>query len=119
MGSDLCLKVVSPNYERERLDREILAMQKVSHPNVVRLMEYTFSSKSGTQLHYIIEEFIEGKDLADSLQPGKPWDLPHARWSFFAKVCDGLMALREVGIVHRDLKPHNIRVRSNGDAGNH
>src|SRR5215813_7131047 len=64
-GHDLCLKVVSPGYERERLDREILAMQKITHPNVVSLIEYTFSSKSGQQLHYIVEEFVEGADLAD------------------------------------------------------
>ena len=111
-GNDLCLKVVSPTYERERLDREILAMQKITHPNVVRLIEYTFSSKSGQQLHYIVEEFIEGKDLADHLQPGKPWDLQRAA-TFFGEVCDGLTALKAQDIVHRDLKPHNIRVRPN------
>ena len=41
--NEFCLKIVAPTYERDRLDREILAMQTVEHPNVVRLHEYTFS----------------------------------------------------------------------------
>jgi eukaryotic-like serine/threonine-protein kinase len=112
-GNDLCLKIVSPDYERERLDREIRAMQSITHPNVVRLIEYTFSSRPGLQRHYIIEEFIAGQDLADHLRIGEPWE--HVRAStFFAEVCDGLSALRQQGIVHRDIKPHNIRVRGDG-----
>lgn len=113
-GVDLCLKIVSPDYERDRLDREIHAMQLVDHPNVVKLREYTFSSRAGQQQrHYIIEEFIDGRDFADHLMPGHRWDLPTA-CDFFAPLCDGLAALREKAIVHRDLKPQNIRVRPNG-----
>lgn len=112
-GHDLCLKIVAPTYERDRLDREILAMQTVDHPNVVRLREYTFSSKPGQQRHFIIEEFVEGTDLADKLKPGQPWILNEAV-EFFARLCDGLAALRRKGIVHRDIKPQNIRVRPDG-----
>lgn len=57
-GTDLCLKMIAPNYERDRLDREIQALQDITHPNVVKLIEYTFSSKAGSQRHYIVEEFI-------------------------------------------------------------
>src|SRR5882724_108382 len=53
-GNNLCLKLIAPNYERDRLDREIQALQTIDHPNVVRLIEYTFSSKAGQQRHYII-----------------------------------------------------------------
>jgi len=74
-GIDLCLKLIAPNYERDRLDREIQALQMINHPNVVKLIEYTFSSKPGQQRHYIVEEFIEGKDLKDLLIPGKPWPI--------------------------------------------
>ena len=113
-GKDLCLKVVAPSYERDRLDREIRAMQTIDHPNVVRLHEYTFISKPDQQRHFIIEEFIAGSDLADELRPGQPWEVPRAA-DFFAKLCDGLAALRDKGIVHRDLKPQNVRVTSDGD----
>jgi eukaryotic-like serine/threonine-protein kinase len=112
-GNDLCLKIVSPTYERDRLDREILAMQTIEHPNVVRLREYTFSSKPGQQRHFIVEEFVDGSDLSDKLKLGQPWPLKEAV-QFFAQLCDGLAALRAKGIVHRDIKPQNIRVRSDG-----
>jgi len=72
-GTDLCLKMIAPNYERVRLDREIRALQDISHPNVVKLIEYTFSSKPGSQRHYIVEEFVEGQDLTATLIPGEPW----------------------------------------------
>ena len=113
-GDDLCLKVVAPTYERDRLDREILAMQTVNHPNVVRLREYTFTSKPGQQRHFIIEEFVAGTDLAEKLTAGQPWVVQEAL-QFFAKLCDGLAALRDKGIVHRDIKPQNIRVRADGE----
>jgi eukaryotic-like serine/threonine-protein kinase len=112
-GADLCLKLIAPNYERDRLDREILALQSIDNASVVKLVEYTFSSKPGNWLHYIIEEFIEGQDLQDILVAGKQWQIKTVA-EFFAKVCDGLTALREKDIVHRDLKPANIRVRANG-----
>ena len=113
-GTDLCLKIVAPTYERDRLDREILAMQTVDHPNVVHLREYTFTSKPGHQRHFIVEEFVAGSDLTDRLKTGEPWTTRDAA-VFFAKLCDGLAALREKGIVHRDIKPQNIRVRDDGE----
>lgn len=111
-GMDLCLKIVSPDYERDRLDREIQAMQLIEHPNVVKLHEYTFSSRPTSQRHFIVEEFVDGKDLADHFPLGTQVPMPVAA-EFYAQVCDGLVALRDRSIVHRDLKPHNIRVRPN------
>ena len=112
-GNDLCLKLIAPNYGRNRLDREILALQSITHPNVVRLKEYVFSSKEGEQRHYILEEFVDGEDLTDKLQPGATWTLMDAS-VFFEAICDGLSALRDAEVVHRDLKPSNIRVRTDG-----
>jgi eukaryotic-like serine/threonine-protein kinase len=112
-GQDLCLKLIAPNYGRERLDREILAMQTIRHKNVARLVEYLFESKEGIQRHYILEHFIDGLDLTDKLVPGKPWKLRTA-CAFFAELCDGLSALETRQIVHRDLKPSNVRVKPDG-----
>ncbi len=112
-GADLCLKLIGPHYERDRLDREIQALQSIDNPNIVKLVEYTFSSKPGDLRHYIVEEFIEGQDLQDILLTGKVWPIKEAA-EFFSRVCDGLTALREKEIVHRDLKPANIRVRPDG-----
>ena len=112
-GRDLCLKLISPDYSVDRLNREIEALRRVSHPNVVGLIEYTFSSRQDQSRHFIVEEFVEGSDLADALT-GTPWTIAKAA-PFFAALASGLEALRAAGIVHRDLKPQNIRVRVDGE----
>lgn len=108
-GSDLCLKLIAPNYSLDRLNREIQALQQIDHPNVVRFVEYTYSSKQSSVQHYIVEEFIHGSDLADHFK-GTPWELDRTV-AFFTSIADALEALRRIQVVHRDLKPQNIRVR--------
>ncbi len=109
-GEDLCLKLIAPSYSLDRLSREIQALQHINHPNVVRFVEYTYSSTPAALRHYIVEEFIQGEDLADQLK-GTPWDLDRTA-KFFAAIAGGLDALRVAQVVHRDLKPQNIRVRT-------
>jgi serine/threonine protein kinase len=113
-GRHLCLKMIAPSYEPERLNREIAALQLISHPNIVHLDEYVFSTKNGEQLHYLVEDYIDGKDLSDHLIPGVQWSAQRAA-KFFASLFGGLAALRNAGVVHRDLKPANIRVRLNDE----
>jgi len=110
-GHDLCLKIIAPNQQVDRLQREVQALQSIAHPNVVRLVEYTFSSRPGSLRHFIVEEFIQGTDLSEKLIEGQQWERQQAA-DFFGALFDGLSALDRKNIVHRDLKPSNIRVRS-------
>jgi serine/threonine protein kinase len=107
-GTDLCLKLISPDYSSDRLNREIHAMQEIAHPNVVRLLEYTYSTTPGSTKHYLLEEFIAGSDLTSHLLT--PWTTQKAA-QVFAKLLDGLSAIHAKNIVHRDIKPGNIRMR--------
>ena len=93
-GADFCLKLIAPNYERDRLDREILALQTINHPNVVRLIEYTFSSKPGQQRHYIVEEFIEGRRFTGQAHPREAVDYQRCSTVLF---CPVRWALRNEG----------------------
>lgn len=112
-GNDLCFKIISPDYSMARLEREIKALLSLNHPNVVRLKEYTFSSREARTQHYLIEEFIPGEDLTKYLVEGKGWDLTRI-FSIFSQLFDGLDSIKDANLVHRDLKPNNIRVKSNG-----
>jgi eukaryotic-like serine/threonine-protein kinase len=112
-GSDYCLKIISPNYAMDRLQREVLAMQNIRHPNVVRLIEYEFRVREGAPRHYLVEEFVAGADLSASLVAGQAWPFDRIV-QMFQPLCNGLEQLRVQGIVHRDLKPSNIRVRPQG-----
>jgi len=112
-GQDLCLKLIAPTSDRERIDREILVLQGLSHPNVVKLVEYTYSTTNGVLRHFSVEEFVEGVDLSMVIETDKPLDTKRVA-SLFSALCDGLYAIHKMGVVHRDLKPSNIRVRHNG-----
>lgn len=110
-GNDLCLKIISPAYDLDRLNREIHTLRSISHNNIASLKEYCFVSTTTEHRHHLIEEFIEGSDLSDHLQ--SPWDTKDAIYHF-SQLFSGLEELRKARIVHRDLKPSNIRRRSNG-----
>lgn len=111
-GTSLCLKIISPDYPAERLEREIEALISVDHPNVVQFNEYHFSVTKQAHSHYIVEHFVPGTDLSTQLN-GQPWELNRAK-DFFSHFFDGLAELKKHGLVHRDLKPSNIRVRLDG-----
>jgi len=111
-GNDLCLKIISPDYELGMLEREILALQTLAHDGIARLVEFTLSTRGGVSRRFILEEFVDGHDLTE--------DLSHAPWTLgrlaevFVQICNALGAMRESNIVHRDLKPSNIRVDTCG-----
>ena len=53
-GESLCLKLIAPDYGIDRLQRELLALRQVDHPNVAKFREYTLSIESGKERHHII-----------------------------------------------------------------
>lgn len=112
-GVDYCLKIIAPNQALDRVQREVLAMQALDHPNVVKVLEYEYRARAGHARHYMVEEFVAGDDLAAHLTPGQGWDTNKVV-DIFAPLCDGLVALEDNNIVHRDLKPSNVRIRENG-----
>ena len=110
--NDLCLKLISPDYDIDRVNREIESLQEISHPNIVKIFEYTYSSREGQRRHFIVEEFVEGKDFTHLLEAG-PLDLKEVR-DLFLSLFHGLAELGRLSIVHRDLKPENVRIRTDG-----
>jgi eukaryotic-like serine/threonine-protein kinase len=112
-GKDYCLKIIAPNQALDRVQREVLAMQALDHPNVVKVLEYEYSARSGQARHYMVEEFVAGDDLTAHMTPGQAWAIDKIT-AVFAPLCDGLVALEANKIVHRDLKPSNVRMRPDG-----
>lgn len=112
-GADFCLKIIAPTQSLERVQREVLAMQTLNHPNVARVVEYEYSARGGETRHYLVEEFVSGSDLSHFLAAHGKLSLQQIK-DIFVPLCDGLHALAENNIVHRDLKPSNIRVDNTG-----
>jgi serine/threonine-protein kinase len=87
---------------RVRFRREIEAVNRVQHPNIVAV--YDVGERDGRP--YYTMEWIDGGSLAERLG-GKPQDERRAvRW--LAALARAVHYLHERGIIHRDLKPGNL-----------
>ncbi|MBZ5709739.1 serine/threonine-protein kinase [Nannocystis pusilla] len=95
---------------QSRLLREAQAMARVSHPNVVTVLE---AGVAGGQV-YVAMEFIRGMTLAAWLkaQPRSWQEIVEV----FAQAGRGLAAAHAAGLVHRDFKPSNVMVDEAGRA---
>ena len=93
----------------QRFRREVAALQKVQHPNVVRI--YDVGSEENT--HYYAMEHL-GTSLAEMLQSG-PLETQRAV-QIASQVARGLGAVHAAGICHRDVKPGNILLDEQGNA---
>lgn len=93
----------------QRFRREAAALQKVQHPNVVRI--YEVGSQDNT--HYYAMEYLP-ESLADRLRRG-PIDVREAV-RMAAQIARGLAAVHAAGIRHRDVKPSNILFDADGNA---
>jgi serine/threonine-protein kinase len=93
-----------------RLDREVEALTRIEHVNVVRLYEAGIEDERV----YLVLELILGSTLHRKLRsPGAPAPLGDiVRW--VQKACEGVAEAHRVGIIHRDLKPANILVTPEG-----
>jgi len=111
-GNILCLKIISPKYQFDRLQREVLALQNIEHENIAKLIEHVLSTKAGEARHHIIEEFIEGYDLDDYIEHEKP-DFKKIL-DIFSGITSGMEVIHRNEVVHRDIKPGNIRVDLGG-----
>ena len=92
-----------------RFDREAIAMSRLSHPNVVRVFDIV--EKDGT--HFMVMEYVQGKDLKAIVKDGGPLSLTLAA-HYTAQAAAGLQHAHERGLVHRDVKPANFVVNENG-----
>ena len=110
----LRLEGIKDDKERDerkaRFRREYEILKGVSHPNVVRLIDF-----GEEPVPYLVQEFLEGGDLASLTGYNQPVALDKAI-AITKEVLCGLSALHEQGIVHRDLKPANVLLRKNGQA---
>lgn len=110
----VAIKVLRPEYEGDsefvrRFSREAEAASKVSHENIVNLLDVGMDGET----RYIVMEYVDGETLKDMIR-----ELGHL--SPDAVVRMGIRILAAVdhahknGIVHRDIKPQNILVDREG-----
>lgn len=85
------------------IEREIIIMKLLNHPNVLRLYDVWETTKD----LYMVLEYVEKGELFNLLVERGP--LPESEAvRFFRQIIIGISYCHALGIVHRDLKPENI-----------
>lgn len=98
--------------------REAKVTQSLFHPNIVQVYDFFYHAGA----HYLVMEFIEGRNLAELIKRTGP--IPPATAAFItAQVCEGLRYAHEkpdpdtgkpLRIVHRDISPQNVMLGFDG-----
>ncbi|WP_293170645.1 protein kinase [Oceanithermus sp.] len=97
-------KFVSDTRFVKRFHREAEVLQKLKHPNIVRVYDHGAFGDT----HYIAMEFLDGEEL-DRLIENRRLTVP-AAINIMRHVADALRHIHAQGIIHRDIKPGNIMV---------
>ena len=93
----------------QRFNREAKLAINLSEPHIVRVLDYGATR----DIHYLIMEHIEGRDLLEILEARGP--LPYKEvLSIASQVARALEHASQQGIVHRDIKPQNLMVTADG-----
>jgi tRNA A-37 threonylcarbamoyl transferase component Bud32 len=93
-----------------RLEREVLALAELTHPNTVRVFDHGVTEDG---LWYYAMELLHGHNLRQLVDREGP--LPTARLiSIACKLLRALGEAHEKGIVHRDVKPDNVFIAEFG-----
>jgi len=104
-GEPVAIKLVARR-GREQSCRELLALQRLQVPGVVRLIDHG-STPGGW---FFVTEWIDGRPF-----PGRTFD---GTWRSLEPVLTALLEtlsrVHGFGLLHRDLKPKNVLVRRDG-----
>ena len=113
-GHDVAVKILRPEYSTdkeflERFDREALAASKMTHHNIVNLLDVGQLD----DIRYLVMEYVKGKTLKEVIQEKRRLP-PHIAAQIALRILSALQHAHRNGIIHRDIKPQNILVHSEG-----
>jgi serine/threonine protein kinase len=112
-GEVVAIKVVPPAAGGlrvlKRFEQEIAAALGLSHPHLVRGIDYGADGETS----FLVMEYVEGESLGDRIERlGK---LPQDEAvEIITQVASALHYVHRIGIIHRDVKPDNILLSTDG-----
>jgi serine/threonine-protein kinase len=92
-----------------RFKREIRAVSKLSHPNIVMALD----ADTAGDTHFYAMEYVDGTDLSRLVKEGGPLPVPVAI-EYMKQAAQALQHASEQGLVHRDIKPANLLIARPG-----
>ena len=92
-----------------RFHREARAAASLDHRNIVR----AYDVDNDGDVHYLVMEYVEGRDLLAMVKQDGPLDYALAA-NYVRQAAEGLAHAHEAGLIHRDVKPANLLVDGSG-----
>lgn len=86
-----------------RFEREMKAVGKLRHPNIVG----AFDAGEANGMHFLVMELVDGESLSTLVKLHAPLAVADA-CELVRQAAVGLEEAREHGMVHRDIKPSNL-----------
>lgn len=110
---NVAIKVILPSRQQDekflkRFEREARALAQLSHPNIVKVLDY--GDHEGVP--FLVMEYIPGGTLKQKVGKPIPWQ-EAAR--LIAPIARALEYAHQQKIVHRDIKPANILLTQSGE----
>src|SRR5262249_41621673 len=87
----------------QRFQREVEAVARLSHPNIVMAHDADEAAVG----HFLVMEFVNGRDLASEVQERGPLPIREAV-EYVVQAARALDYAHGQGIIHRDIKPANL-----------
>jgi serine/threonine protein kinase len=87
----------------QRFQREVEVIARLSHPNIVM----AFDADEADVGHFLVMEFVNGRDLASEVADHGPLAVP-AAVAALLQAARALEYAHAQGIIHRDIKPANL-----------
>jgi serine/threonine-protein kinase len=111
----VAIKILHEHYAEdpeylERFRREARAVAKLSHPNIVTVIDR--GDDDGRQ--YIVFELVEGENLKELVLRSGRLSVRRALELALA-IADGLSFAHDRGLIHRDVKPQNVLLSREGE----
>jgi serine/threonine-protein kinase len=116
LAQRVAIKMLLPEAEASpnalaRFTREARAAAAIRGEHVARVLDVG-TLEGGAP--YIVMEYLEGRDLAQTLAERGP--LPHEEAvAYILQACEAIAEAHAAGIIHRDLKPSNLFVTRGPD----
>lgn len=105
----------------QRFQREAYLAATLTHPNIVRVLDYGYTIPLVTNANvpwaedpdqpvpYLAMEYVFGSTLKEVLRRRGPFPFDWV-WRLGEQLCQALAVAHAAGVVHRDVKPQNIMI---------